>query len=171
MRRLQALVFGLGLVLAASFAMARTPNMAAEWNGAEIDWRDVKSGIYESAKTGKPAIMVFHASWCGYCKKYRAVFKDRGVVEASKDFVMILVDADVDRSTNSAFAPDGTYVPRTLFIDSKGEVLAKYHGKTDPEYPHTIDIASPAELRDLMNKARAELDSGSKPAAAPDDKT
>ena len=171
MRRLQAIVFGLGLVLAASLAMARTPNLAAEWNGAEINWRDVKSGIYESAKTNKPVIMVFHASWCGYCKKYRAVFKDRGVVEASKDFVMILVDADTDRSTNGAFSPDGTYVPRTIFVDSQGEVLAKYHGKTDPEHPHTIDISNPAELRALMNKARDELNSGAAPASTSGNKT
>ena len=171
MRRLQAIVFGLGLVLAASLAMARTPNLAAEWNGAEINWRDVKTGIYESSKTNKPVIMVFHASWCGYCKKYRAVFKDPGVVEASKDFVMILVDADTDRSTNGAFSPDGTYVPRTIFIDALGEVLTKYHGNTDPEHPHTIDISNPAELRALMNKARSELSSGSAPSVIPENKT
>ena len=171
MRRLQAIVLGLGIVLTATLANARTPNLAAAWNGAEINWRDVKSGIYESAKTNKPVIMVFHASWCGYCKKYRAVFKDPGVVAASKDFVMILVDADVDRSTNGAFSPDGTYVPRTIFVDSQGEVLAEYHGTTDPEHPHTIDIADPAELRALMNKARAELGARPAPASGSDNKT
>lgn len=172
---LTAAVFALLTTIAASYASARMPAMADVWNGAQINWRDIRSGIYESAKTGRPVIMVFHASWCGYCKKYRAVFKDPGVVEASKDFVMILVDADADRSTNGAFSPDGTYVPRTLFLDSDGTVLAQYHGKTDPEHPHTIDIAGPRELRELMERARTDFQqkpgAAPAPAAAGEDKT
>jgi hypothetical protein len=101
--------------------------------------------------------MVFHAPWCTACKKYRSVFFDKGVVDASKDFVMILIDADADKMSNGAFSPDGTYVPRTLFLDSDGNVQAHLRGKGDPKYPHSIDINSPDELRSLMLTARETM--------------
>ena len=139
------------LVPATAFAAADHADL---FNGAEINWRDSKTGIYEASKTGKPVIMVLHATWCSACKRYRAVFKDPGIVAASKDFIMILVDADKEKEINGAFSPDGTYVPRTLFIDSEGNVSEKFTGG-DPKYPHTIDADNPAELLTLMIRAKA----------------
>lgn len=166
------LLAGFALVVAlATAAYAAAPH-AELFNGAEIDWRDPKSGIYEASKTGKPVIMVFHATWCTACKRYRDVFKDAAIVAAAKDFVMILVDADQEKEINGAFAPDGTYVPRTLFIDSEGNVSDKLVGK-DAQYPHTIDIEKPDELLALMNKA-IESGFGETPgntsATTPDDR-
>ena len=139
------------LVPATAFAAADHADL---FNGAEINWRVSKTGIYEASKTGKPVIMVLHATWCSACKRYRAVFKDPGIVAASKDFIMILVDADKEKEINGAFSPDGTYVPRTLFIDSEGNVSEKFTGG-DPKYPHTIDADNPAELLTLMIRAKA----------------
>lgn len=133
-------------------ATARQPHLADQWNGAEIAWRDIGPGIRESTASGKPVVMVFHAEWCTACRRYRQVWKDPGVVSASRDFVMILVDVDRDPKANGAFSPDGTYVPRTIFYNSEGDVMRDVRGQ-DPEYPHTVDIDDPAELRGLMQKA------------------
>ena len=138
----------------ATFASARSPEMADFWNGAEINWRDIKTGIREASQSGRPVIMVFHAPWCSSCKRYREVFKDKGIVEASRDFVMILIDADADKYANGAFAPDGTYVPRTIFLTAEGDIRTDLTGTTDPEHPHTIDINNPDELLALMRKGR-----------------
>ena len=154
-----ALTFML-LPLAAS---ARTPNHADLWNSAEINWQDIKSGVYEASQTGKPVVMVFHATWCSACKKYRSVFRDKGVIEAAKDFVMILIDGDAEKEVNSAFSPDGTYVPRTIFLDAEGNIRPEFKGQGDPKYPHSIDVKGPAELLSLMEKARAAMQPG-KPA-------
>ncbi len=166
MLRLQYLLAAVAFLLMAPAASANapgiTPEMAEAWNAAEINWRDIKSGIREAATTKKTAIMVFHAPWCTACKQYRAVFKDKDIVEASKDFVMILIDGDADKMANGAFSPDGTYVPRTLFLNPDGDVLSDLVGK-DPKYPHTIDIQKPDELLALMRKAKA----GAEPAVAP----
>lgn len=148
----------LALLLGVSAAPARSPDMAADWNGAEIAWRDIGSGIREATRTGKPVIMVFHAPWCNSCKAYRNVFKDKDIVAASRDFVMILIDADADKVANGAFAPDGTYVPRTIFLDSEGNVRSEIRG-SDTEHPHSVDIRGPEELLSLMRRAR--------PASAP----
>ena len=154
------------LVLLSPLASAATAEHAGVFNGAEINWRDSKSGIYEASKTGKPVLMVFHATWCSACKQYRSVFKDPGIVAATKDFVMILVDADKEKEINGAFSPDGTYVPRTLFIDSAGNVSESLVG-TDPKFPHTIDAENPAELLALMNKAKASGFGPTVPSSAP----
>jgi protein-disulfide reductase (glutathione) len=151
-RFLHALL-ALALLLPVTTALA-APDHADLFNGAEINWRDPKSGIYEASKSGKPVILVFHATWCSACKRYRAVFQNPGIVAASKDFVMILADADKEKELNGAFAPDGAYVPRTLFIDSEGEVSESFVGK-DAKYPHSIDVDDPSELLALMLKAKA----------------
>ncbi len=101
--------------------------------------------------------MIFHATWCSVCKRFREVFKDPAVVAASRDFVMILVDADAEKEINGAFQPDGSYVPRTLFIDSEGNVSDKLVG-SDPQYPHSVDVDKPDELLALMKKARHVFD-------------
>lgn len=151
------------ILLMPTVASAVAPH-ADLFNGSEINWRDPKSGIYEASRTGKPVIMVFHATWCTACKRYRAVFNDAGIVTAAKDFVMILVDADQEKQINGAFSPDGTYVPRTLFIEPEGNVSDKLVGK-EAQYPHTIDIDKPDELLALMKKAK-ETGFGGKPAGA-----
>lgn len=140
-------------------AGAHSPQHAADWNAPAIDWKDIASGIKEATRTQKQVVMVFHAPWCSSCKKFREVFKDPGVIEASRDLVMILIDADDDKIANGAFSPDGTYVPRTIFLDWEGNIRTELRGSTDPEHPHTIDISGPGELLSLMRKA-------ARPAAA-----
>ena len=157
MFRLRTAFAALTIMLLPLAASARTPNHADLWNGTDINWQDIKSGVYEASQTGKPVVMVFHATWCSACKKYRSVFQDKGVIEAAKDFVMILIDGDAEKEVNSAFSPDGTYVPRTIFLDAEGNIRSEFKGQGDPKYPHSIDVNGPAELLALMEKARAAM--------------
>ncbi|MGQ0674095.1 MAG: thioredoxin family protein [Hyphomicrobium sp.] len=152
------------LALAAALLLALLPPTSAVadagkdadvWNGVEIDWRDMRRGVREATETGKPVLMLFQATWCTACKKYRSVFKDPGVVAASRDLVMILIDIDKDPEINSGFAPDGLYVPRTIFLDASGEVRSDLKG-ADPKYPHSLDVNGPSELLGLMKKAAAQ---------------
>ena len=148
------------MVLGAKSAAGGTPDLAEAWNAPSIAWNDLRSGIPEATKSGKTVMMVFHASWCSACKKYREVFKDAGVVAASRDLVMILVDADEDKVANGAFAPDGTYVPRTIFLTPDGDVRSDLVSKTDPEHPHSFDVDTPEDVRAQMLKARGEQEPG-----------
>ncbi len=170
MNRALALIFGFVACVLPLATLARAaPELADAWNGSEIAWRDIGSGIKESVKTGKPVIMVFHASWCSACKKYRSVFKDPEIVEAARRFVMILIDADADKYASGAFSPDGSYVPRTIFLDAEGNVRKEYHG-SDPEHAYSIDIDGPRELLALMKKAQG-MSGRSEPEAEPAEKS
>lgn len=142
----------LALFLAFSVS-AKTPDGAENWNSAEIAWHDLPTGVRKATVTRKPVIMVFHASWCTACRQYRTLFQNPKVVAMAANFVMILIDADKNKMANGAFSPDGTYVPRTLFLDPEGEIQTSIRG-SDPDYPHTIDIKKPNELLFLMQKAR-----------------
>ena len=163
MNRLAAIVFAAAVFMMPVLAQGRQPELADAWNGAQINWRSMQSGVKESVATGKTVVLVFHASWCSACKKYREVFKDPAVVEAARSYVMILVDADKDPAANGAFSPDGSYVPRTLFITPEGDVRNDLVGKTDAEHPHTIDITGPGELLSLLKRGLPDGHNSGKP--------
>jgi protein-disulfide reductase (glutathione) len=133
-------------------ASARAPAMAELWNGGEIAWKDMGAGVKTSVRTGKRVLMVFHATWCQVCRKFRRVFKDRSIVEVSRDLVMILIDVDKHPDVNGAFSPDGGYVPRTVFIDSDGNILHDLQS-SNPKYRYSADVEGPEELLSLMRRA------------------
>jgi protein-disulfide reductase (glutathione) len=143
------------VLLISAYAHARQADGADVWNSAEINWLDVPAGIKEATTSKKPVLMVMHAQWCTACKRYREVFKSKDIVSEARNFVMILVDIDKYPEINTGFAPDGTYVPRTLFMDAEGNINSKYIGK-DPKYPHSINEKDPEELLRLMRQAAAD---------------
>lgn len=152
MTRFSALLVALAFAFAPMTVSARGLDGADVWNSAEIDWKDMRTGVKEATATGKPVLMLFQATWCSACKKYRSVFKNADVVAASRNLVMILVDIDKNPEINSGFSPDGVYVPRTIFLDATGEIRRDLKGG-DPQYPHSLDISGPGELLALMKRA------------------
>jgi thiol:disulfide interchange protein len=152
MTRFSAILAALALLIAPMPSSARGLDGADVWNSAEIDWKDMRSGVKEATATGKPVLMLFQATWCSACKKYRSVFKSPDIVAASRGLVMILVDIDKNPEINSGFSPDGVYVPRTIFLDATGEIRRDLKG-ADPQYPHSLDISGPGELLALMKRA------------------
>lgn len=154
MTRLTLLLVALTVAIMPIPSGAKSPDGADNWNSAEIDWKDIRTGVKEVTETGKTVLMLFQATWCSSCKKYRDVFKDADVVAASRDLVMILVDIDKYPQVNSTFSPDGIYVPRTIFFNATGKIRHDLKG-ADPQYPHSLDISGPGELLSLMKKAAA----------------
>lgn len=92
-----------------------------DWNPSGIAWREHAAGLAEARATGKPIMLVMHAEWCGPCHDYARIFYAPEVVSLARQFVMILVDSDRDPAANQRYATDGTYLPRTYFLDSNGQ--------------------------------------------------
>lgn len=90
--------------------------------GEHIAWRYLDEGLSEAKSSGRPLMLVVHASWCGQCKRLKPAFKDKELAELSRHFVMVNADQDEVPKTLS-YAPDGSYLPRVVFIaPTTGEV-------------------------------------------------
>jgi protein-disulfide reductase (glutathione) len=141
MRRL-ALVFALLLGSTAA---------AHDWNGA-IAWRPYAAGLAEAKKTGRPVCLVVSTEWCPHCRNYARVFHDPAVVEASRSFVMIHVDKDAEPAASGAYAPDGEYIPRTMFLDAQGRLSPDLHAPR-PRYLYFYNESDPRQLLASMEAA------------------
>ena len=115
---------------------------------------------------GKPAIVVFHTSWCPHCKNYSWLFHDPEVVRSAGQFVMIRVDRDAAGELNERYGAHGNYVPRTLVVKHDGSVDWSIQGAS-AEWPYFLDEYDPRELRDLMRRALALHGQAESPPASP----
>ena len=110
--------------------------------GNDIAWRSLDDGLAEAQRDGRPMMLLVHASWCPKCKALKPAFSDTEIVRLSERFVM--VNADQDRVPKSeTFAPDGTYIPRVVFVDPTT-------GKVDDS------LRNPARNRQLYYFSRRE---------------
>ncbi len=82
----------------------------------DIAWHGLDEGLAQAKQTGRPLMLLVHASWCNRCKELVPVFHDERIEALSERFVMVNVDQDREPRVE-AYAPDGTYIPRVLFFD------------------------------------------------------
>ena len=129
-----------------------------DWNDAAIAWQPYEAGLALAKKAQKPICLVFFTEWCPHCTNYSKVFHDPAVVAKAKDFVMIRLDKDKNAELSGKFAPDGQYIPRTLFLSSSGEFEAAVHAPRD-QYKYFYDESDPKSLLAGMDAALAKLHS------------
>lgn len=146
----------LSLLVVAPVQGAPKKGSPGAWNEKAIAWKSYAEGMALAAKTHKPVCVVVFATWCPHCTNYARVFNDARIVARAKDFVMIRVDEDQEPEVGKTLAPDGVYVPRTLFIDAAGEVAAGIHAPR-PKFKYFYDEADPASLLAGMDEALRKL--------------
>ena len=89
-----------------------------------------------AAKDGKNVLVIFHASWCGWCKKFEASITDPTCKDYfNKNFVIVHLDilerADKKNLENpgatelfNKYGGAGGGIPFFLIFDKKGTLLA-----------------------------------------------
>ena len=101
-----------------------------------IDWRDgFDAALAESARTGKPVLLDFTASWCPPCKVMKhEVWPNPQVAQAvAEGYVPLLVDVDDPRNAEVAQRYGVRGIPSILVVDAQGKVLRQgsYMSKSD----------------------------------------
>lgn len=139
------------LVLSASRAQA-----GGDWNDSGIKWMAYDEGLAAAQKAHKPVCLIFFTEWCPHCQNYSQVFHDPKVVEKSKKFVMIRLDADKNQSVGAKYAPDGSYIPRTFFLSAKGE-LDQSLSEPREQYKYFYSEKDPASILAGMDRALTKL--------------
>jgi thiol-disulfide isomerase/thioredoxin len=140
-------------IFALLFLMAAQPARAGgDWNEANVAWRAYDEGLGAAKKENKPVCLVFYTEWCPHCARYSQIFHNPTVVERSKNFVMIRLDADKNRKLSGKFTPDGAYIPRTYFLSPAGSLDPSIQARVD-HYKYFYSESDPASL--LAGMARA----------------
>ncbi|CAG5117506.1 unnamed protein product [Candidula unifasciata] len=121
-----------------------------------IHWVSLKEGQRMAREQKRPAMIVFHKPWCRACKALRPRFANNREIELlANDFIMISVEDDeVPRS--SELSPDGSYIPRILFLDPEGNVLSHVYNQQGNKqykyyYPETASIVE--SMKQVLKQA------------------
>jgi hypothetical protein len=145
-----------GLVLGLALLGAATARAAGDWNDKEINWQPYSDGLAAAKKDRKPICLVFYTTWCPHCGNYSGVFHDPKVVDMAKKFVMIRLDNDKEKELSQKYAPDGSYIPRTFFLSSAGQLDADIKAPRD-KFQYFYDERSPDSVLGGMNAALKKL--------------
>jgi protein-disulfide reductase (glutathione) len=157
------------LLVVAALALAAAPAFAHDWNETAIAWKGLDDGLALAKAEGKPVCLIVYTEWCPHCGNYSKVFHDPKVVEKAKRFVMVRLDQDKEKARTGAYAPDGGYIPRTMFLAPDGILAADVHAPR-PKYQYFYDENDPASVLAGMDAALAKLAPAKPEAAKPDGK-
>lgn len=149
MRRHRLLATALLLLLA-------TPVRAHDWNENAIAWKPLDEGLTLAKKEKKPVCLIVYTEWCPHCANYAKVFHDPKVVEKAKQLIMVRLDQDKDKERARGYAPDGMYIPRTIFLGPDGTLAADVHAPRE-QYKYFYDEKTPASVLAGMDAALAKL--------------
>ena len=119
---------GVAALAVPGHGFAKTPSTRHGFNDRGVNWHLYRDALAAAGASGRPILMVVHATWCGPCRTYRKVFFDAAVERRLEGYACALVDADAEPKVSAKFAPDGQYTPRTMVLDPEGRVLREVQG-------------------------------------------
>ena len=99
---------------------------AAEAPASAVKWRTgFDAALAESAKTGKPVLLDFTASWCPPCQVMKhEVWPNARVASAvNEGYVPVLVDVDDPKNAEVAQRYGVRSIPTLVVVDAEGKVL------------------------------------------------
>ncbi|GHP12358.1 hypothetical protein PPROV_001108600 [Pycnococcus provasolii] len=159
MSSLSRLLVLLALVLVTGVAaLASSSSASRGWNDS-IEW--VKPKEFDISINTKPIVYLFHKTWCGACKQFKASMnsgsKDvEDVVDFSKKFAMVNIEDDEAAPFGQEFSPDGGYIPRVIFAKPDGTpVKGLKNDGGNPRFKYFY--SNPLELRRAMRNALDEM--------------
>lgn len=124
-----------GAADAAQTPSPELPVAPANGFGDDITWRPLDVGLEEAKRSGRPLMLVVHTSWCSRCKALKPQFATPDVERLAERFVMVNVDQDEDERVMK-YGPDGTYIPRVMFLDPSGSLDPAIGNERSPKFKY-----------------------------------
>ncbi len=154
MRLVQLLV--MAALIAPLGGLPPSEALAHDWNDGAVAWKPLDDGLAAAKKEQKPLCLIVYTEWCPHCGNYSKVFHDPKVVEKAKQFVMVRLDQDKEKDRTGKYAPDGGYIPRTMFLAPDGTLAADVHAPRD-KFLYFFDEKNPESVLAGMDAALAKL--------------
>ncbi len=97
-----------------------------------LAWSEFGSGLERAGAEGKPMVVFFFTTWCGYCRKMdRETWNDPAVIdEMSKNFIAARVDVERSQELAAPYAIE-TY-PTIVMLDDAGREISRAVGYRTP---------------------------------------
>lgn len=90
--------------------------------------------LAESKESGKPAILIFSASWCPPCQAMKKeVYPSAAVKPFHDKFIWAYLDADDDKNKKAMEKYGVEGIPHIEFLNPSGESIGKQVGGGAPE--------------------------------------
>lgn len=133
------------------------PKGGDTWGGTAIAWREPDAAFAAAARENKPIMLVLFTTWCPHCKRFGALLSDARIAAASKSFVMVHVNSDDNQALAQKYAPDGMYIPRTVFLKPDGTLVSDIRAKDDGRFQYFYDESDASPLLAAMDRAKREI--------------
>jgi|AACY02.5.fsa_nt_gi Thiol-disulfide isomerase and thioredoxins len=103
----------LAIFAAAAASPAFAQAVGGRGFGDGYEWHSLEAGLARAEEVNQPAMIVFHKSWCGACKRFGPIFaKSEEIKERAGDFVLINVHVRARRRGRSPGRPRAVTRPR-----------------------------------------------------------
>ncbi|MFQ5471058.1 MAG: thioredoxin family protein [Gammaproteobacteria bacterium] len=142
-------------ILFAPSIWAEPDNYPVDWNDEHIPWHSYQEGMELARSENKPVMMIIYAEWCSTCHAYKYIFQDLDIVTASRQFIMVRVDADKYPELNNRFDMDGAYIPRTFMLHKTGNLMYRIYPDSS-SLKFFIGADEPQKFIQLMQLALSE---------------
>lgn len=116
--------------------------------GRNIEWKKLSEAA--NNRRDKPAMVIFHKSWCKACHGLKKQFSSSKEIEhLSREFTMVNTD-DEKESQKPEHDVDGKYVPRIIFFSQNGIVIQDVYNskRKDKKYFYS----KPEDVLNSMEK-------------------
>ncbi len=124
-------------------------------SSSSIEWqKNFNDALKIAKKEKKPIMLDLYTDWCGWCKELdKRTFVDKHVVQKSKSFIPLKINAEVDAEGPSLVEKYNVQgYPAILFIDSDGTLLTRVNGFIEgPGFVPYMDkaLAMPAIISEI----------------------
>jgi thioredoxin 1 len=118
------------LILA--FLAVAAPVLAGDFpKGSPKFEHSYEAALSEAKKTGKPAILVFSAAWCGPCQAMKKdVYPSSEVTPFHDKFVWAYLDVDESSNEKAAGKFGVKGIPHIQFVNAEGKPVDKQVGSS-----------------------------------------